>query len=223
MSLAILSAAGQRFLDHGRRRLGAQGDICLERRREDRAVIPPPEDLVQRVRRRAEDPQTRTDMAPLGELPAVISETTLADAERELGFALPAQLSYLYLRVANGGFGPGYGLVGVHQDLHGFSAFGGARSIERHYEAIRGEWNEEFHWPERIVPICDWGCGIWSCVDCDEADSPVVRFYADAATDNLGPSPFGREAPSLLEWLADWASGVSLWDREADGIWLPNR
>ncbi|HZS77994.1 MAG TPA: SMI1/KNR4 family protein [Ktedonobacteraceae bacterium] len=37
----------------------------------------------------------------------------LAAAEKELGFALPATLRALYIELANGGFGPGYGLRGV--------------------------------------------------------------------------------------------------------------
>ena len=46
-------------------------------------------------------------------LPAAATESQLADAERRLGFALPPLLRRLYAEVANGGFGPGSGILGV--------------------------------------------------------------------------------------------------------------
>jgi hypothetical protein len=49
------------------------------------------------------------------------TDLQLAETERLLGFALPAALRGLYKEVANGGFGPGYGIVG---------AMGGARTSE---------------------------------------------------------------------------------------------
>jgi hypothetical protein len=41
----------------------------------------------------------------------------LAQAEEQLGFALPALLRRIYLEVGNGGFGPGYGLFALCQKV----------------------------------------------------------------------------------------------------------
>ena len=42
------------------------------------------------------------------------TEEQLRTTERALGFSLPSVLRAVYVRVANGGFGPGYGLAGAH-------------------------------------------------------------------------------------------------------------
>ena len=55
---------------------------------------------------------TYNDWAPPKVYP-VAREQTVAGAEAQLGFALPQLLRDIYLRVANGGFGPGYGLLGI--------------------------------------------------------------------------------------------------------------
>src|SRR4051794_36254641 len=40
------------------------------------------------------------------------SEAAVRATERRLGFSLPETLRQIYLTVANGGFGPGYGVMG---------------------------------------------------------------------------------------------------------------
>ena len=51
--------------------------------------------------------------AAVSPLPAAADEAQLAEAERRLGFALPPLLRRLYAEVANGGFGPGTGILGI--------------------------------------------------------------------------------------------------------------
>ncbi|MGH4031337.1 hypothetical protein ACQB60_20655 [Actinomycetota bacterium Odt1-20B] len=46
-------------------------------------------------------------------LPAPATEAAVTEAELVIGFPLPPLLRRLYLEVANGGFGPGEGIVGV--------------------------------------------------------------------------------------------------------------
>jgi hypothetical protein len=55
--------------------------------------------------------------APAGavSLPAVANAAAIADAERALGFALPTPLRQLYANVADGGFGPGGGIMPLKQ------------------------------------------------------------------------------------------------------------
>jgi hypothetical protein len=49
------------------------------------------------------------------------TEKQILKTERQLGFALPLLLRLLYTHVANGGFGPGYGIIGA---IGGFSFTG---------------------------------------------------------------------------------------------------
>jgi hypothetical protein len=68
-------------------------------------------------------------------------------------------------------------------------------------------------WPERMVPLAEKGCGIWTCLDCSQKPAPVVRFRGDVdpGTDREAPPVFEEVAPSLVEWLrADFL-------RDADG------
>ena len=43
----------------------------------------------------------------------VVSDAEIAEAERRLGFQLPELLRELYTCVGDGGFGPGYGFLGL--------------------------------------------------------------------------------------------------------------
>jgi hypothetical protein len=98
------------------------------------------------------------------------TEAQLCTAEKVLGFSLPQALRGLYAHVANGGFGPGYGLRGV---TGGASAAGG--TLEEWYS----QWVEHFVveeiaplkpgeerllprplWPAGLISILEWGCGI---------------------------------------------------------------
>ena len=71
--------------------------------------------LIEELRRRSADADGAVDLrfsdsarpAP----PAGADE--LDAAEGRLGFALPESLRTVYSQVANGGFGPGYGLLGI--------------------------------------------------------------------------------------------------------------
>jgi hypothetical protein len=46
-------------------------------------------------------------------LPPPVNRQAVTAAEDRLGFALPSLLARLWAEVANGGFGPGYGLFGL--------------------------------------------------------------------------------------------------------------
>lgn len=42
-----------------------------------------------------------------------VSENVVQDAEKELGFSIPSLLRLCYLAVGNGGYGPGFGIIGL--------------------------------------------------------------------------------------------------------------
>lgn len=172
------------------------------------------------LRHRAENERTRTDLAPLQPLPGQATEPEIAAAEGLLGFEVPLPLRAVYLSVANGGFGPGYGLVGIGGGIRGFARGKIRGRCEETYASLRSR--TEYDWPEGLLPVCDWGCGIYSCVDCSSTDGGILRFYSDAIGDGL-PTPFTTEANDFRGWLVDWLDGVNLWEkpiRDAT-LWFP--
>src|SRR5262245_42878043 len=84
-------------------------------------------------------------------------------AEEKLGFALPPLLRRAYLEIANGGFGPGYGIMGVGDgftdDLE--------HTVVDLYLSYRQRDPEDptWQWPHGLLPICHWGCVVYSAVD----------------------------------------------------------
>jgi hypothetical protein len=146
------------------------------------------------------------------------TDLQLAETERLLGFALPAALRGLYKEVANGGFGPGYGIVG---------AMGGARDsegdriadlyrIDREPRPLEESgvardnpaWFEPFYneWPRHVLRFVDWGCCIWSCIDA--RTGRVLRYEPLHGKRVREAMVF--EAASLEEWMERWARGEEM-------------
>jgi hypothetical protein len=138
-----------------------------------------------------------------------ITTVEVEDAEARLGFRLPGVVRQLYTEVANGGFGPGYGLVGL---------IGGARSdlgddaVEL-YLTFRQPDPEDpgWGWPEALLPICHWGCAIYSCVDCRENDAPVIRFDPNQVEGDWSIA-FAAEGRTFDGWLEGWLHGEELFE-----------
>ncbi len=91
-----------------------------------------------------------------------------------MGLQLPSLLRRMYTDIANGGFGPGYGFIGVD---------GGAtddigKSIVNLYVASQSEqFRKRFpNWPKGIVRFCYWGCAMYSAIDCLSPDFPVYHL-----------------------------------------------
>jgi hypothetical protein len=130
--------------------------------------------------------------AGVGSLPAPATPEAVAEAENVIGFPVPPLLRRLYLEVANGGFGPAEGILGVR---------GGAS---------QGDWNDlaEIYQdgpdpsgriPAGLVPVYDWGCTIWSLVDFRDPDGPMWCAHE------------GRHWPqgiNLTEWLSVTIAGA---------------
>ena len=169
------------------------------------------DDLIAQLSRRAAAPATAADMhdgpAPAAPYPPA-DAAECAAAEARLRFPLPASVRRVYTAVANGGFGPGYGLIGL---IGGAPLDTGDSAISL-YERWRDEPDPEdpaWAWPAGLLPVSHWGCAIYSCVDCTRPEAPVIRF--DPNGHELG-TPWGPafrpEAASFEEWLGRWAAGT---------------
>jgi hypothetical protein len=121
------------------------------------------------------------------------------EAERAIGLPLPPLLRRLYLEVGNGGFGPGYGLEKLSCDSEHtcLSMYRQAR------EDASRNWSS---FPSWLFPVCTWGCGIYSFIDCSSAEGPMWGWDP-----NPGPWDVAALFPqhlSLAEWLSRWVEGT---------------
>jgi SMI1 / KNR4 family (SUKH-1) len=133
---------------------------------------------------------------------AVAEPGAVAEAEATIGFQLPPLLRRLYVEVANGGFGPGYGILGIRAG-HKDDSRRTALDLYRQAHDGPSAW-----WPflqPSLLPICHWGCGIYSFVDCALSDGPMWGWDP-----NPGPSDETALFPSdvnFAEWLDKWIDG----------------
>ena len=169
--------------------------------------------LIDALRARATDPETRLGMglSRRGSLPAPMTPEERTRAEAVLGFAIPDLLAEVYSRVANGGFGPGYGMNGL----------GGGRpddlgqTSDALYAGNREPMPDSplWHWPEGLLPICDWGCGISTCIDCTDPALPMVQFDPNVLDQRMATEEaLGLTGRTLESWLRGWVEGVDLWE-----------
>jgi hypothetical protein len=150
------------------------------------------------IRRSMETPAERA-------LPAPATTDQVAAAERRFGVALPPLLRRLYLEVANGGFGPGPGLLGVSG---GWRSIKG-RSMEQLYDEMleAREENRRWIWPPALIPIVDYD-GPFAAIDASTPEGRVVEFDFEEldgeGRDGGWSSAFQEQAVSLEAWLQAW-------------------
>src|SRR5207249_4642486 len=105
------------------------------------------------------------------------AEAAVADAEKQLKFALPPLLKAVYTRIGNGGWC--LRLMGVKGGQMGFDDIGFRRkTIVPARRLMVRSWPEAFGkpWPDRLVPISDAsGCGMVEHVDCSVDEGRVWR------------------------------------------------
>lgn len=110
-----------------------------------------------------------------------------------MGVALPPLLRRLYCQVANGHIGPSYGVFPLS------SHDGHDETVELMYRRAR----RHPRWPVGVVPLCDFGSDIWTCVDCSVEGGAIVN--REAATLAWVHEP-------LEDWFTKWIEGVDLFE-----------
>ena len=124
-------------------------------------------------------------------------EEDIVAAESALGFHVPSFLRRVYGEVADGGFGPGYGLFPVRRGRDEPRQSGSLAEV-------RDKLSVDPRWPRLLLPSCDWGCAIWSCLDCRTDDGHIVTA--------AGEEPLTITRHDLQSWLRSWLDGVDLWE-----------
>jgi hypothetical protein len=118
------------------------------------------------------------------------SPAAVAEIETLVGSGLPSLLRRLYLEVGNGGFGPGYGMLG----LAGGHTDDGRHTATDLYRAGT--------FPAHLLPLCYWGCAIYSLLDIKSGEMW-----------GLDPNPVGLphalfpQSMTLSDWLGRWVAG----------------
>jgi len=130
---------------------------------------------------------------------APVSVEAIASREAELGFALPIELRQLYAEVADGGFGPGPGLLPL------------AGLVARYRDlTARPQGRRRQQWPTELLPLIGWDVGL-ECLD--RSDGRVIFWdeeeLADGPSDKVWMRSFKPSAASLADWLEAWAGRPS--------------
>lgn len=173
------------------------------------------EDLIARIRERVQDTERFIDDDPgTSDFPYPPAATVAIEtAELKLGFRIPEILRQLYAQVANGGFGPVYGIVGVcgcgvDEDRDDLETLYAAHSTLRWLEAYPT-------WPPRMLRVVYLGCCMYVAVDASSDDLPLFVFEPNQSAEELGYEnclePMGT---GLTQWLDDWVSDKDLWEHE---------
>ncbi|MDH3754260.1 MAG: SMI1/KNR4 family protein [Acidimicrobiia bacterium] len=168
----------------------------------DRLAVDGPESVDPAVIAMAEGLVEDMNSPAARELPGPADATTLDAAEAELGLRLPALLRAIYLEIANGGIGPGTGLLGV---TGGWTPHG-STLVEEYHHSVEGPW-DDWKWPSKLLPVADLGDGVSACVDTSRAGCPVLEWDAgDLDWDAEGPQApdLVEVAPTLAAWLGAW-------------------
>ncbi len=140
------------------------------------------------------------------------TEHQLRETEQELGFSLPPLLRLCYTQVANGGFGPGYGIIGVlggfpHMDGFGEDIAQGYQQCLHASTPIRLEEYEMKTWAE-------WGEAADPFPDNDLEEETKLRTTGNDKADPNGERIYLYEFPSgvwpehLLPFCY-WGCGIS--------------
>lgn len=166
------------------------------------------ESILQAIRQRISDPEHVTDLGRGKAFPPTTMERVRA-AESALGFSLPPLLTRLYTEVANGGFGPGYGMPGIR----GCGTEVGRNDL---FSLYRGDFSEYWRkkyprWPDRMVRLAHLGCAMYACVDCAAADFPVFLFEPNWRENEIGfPNSLVPYGQTFDQWISAWASGADV-------------
>jgi hypothetical protein len=148
------------------------------------------DELISRIRRHAQEGGQK--------LSDPVTGSTIARAESELGFSLPKLLVRLYTEISNGGFGPGYGLLGLVEPCEDDNQ----TVIGLYRENIDAHENPEVdhEWHNGLILACDWGCSIYTCVDCNSDAAQIVTHDPQLTWTHW----------TLESWLEDWVNGVDI-------------
>ncbi|WP_320064916.1 SMI1/KNR4 family protein [Micromonospora sp. RTGN7] len=162
--------------------------------------------LLARIAARAEADEPMTPHSD--GLPDALPQSGISTAEERLGFTLHPLLAAIYGGFANGGFGPDYQL---------FSLTDGPTSeqaVDHYLEARATHAGTEWAWPEGVLPILTWGCGMYACVDCRSDQGTVLLFEPNPGDPDAA---WWIDSPSLAAWFEHYVQDTGWWIKAENG------
>lgn len=132
-------------------------------------------------------------------------------AEQALGVAFPPFLVRIYTEVADGGLGPGGGLLPLE------ALVSETRDLRSGEQLPRGRT-----WPPTYVPLVHLDPG-WTCIDVETG--AIIDWDPEDMTERMSEArfrdTFSERSPSLGAWLAKWISKTDAARRKpsADERW----
>jgi hypothetical protein len=145
---------------------------------------------------------------------APLSEAFIASFETQHRIRLPADYRLFVTTVANGGAGPGYGILRFGESDNGpwqeGDGFVGVLAKPFPYTAPWNDYTSESEYfapVDGAIPICHLGCAfrIWLIVSGLEAGN---LWQDDRASDG-GWEPLGQPRIGFLEWYRHWLGGAN--------------
>lgn len=152
---------------------------------------------------RLNDTMAKLQSPKAAPLPPPATAAALERAERAIGQAFPPLLRRAYLEIADGGFGPGFGLHSL-------------KAAARTYEDLRDETPGPpgTSWPEALVPIVGDEAA-YECVDL--STGAIVAYDGEELLEHWDPDQpdaaaaergwkacFSTRAPTVEAWLEKW-------------------
>lgn len=128
--------------------------------------------------------------------------------ESQLGFELPTLVRRLALEVADGRYGPGWGINRLKHPAN--LAFGPWFDIEMSVESWHRLYCDEkecppelmTHYPEKFVRYCEIGCNGSICVDC--TTQAGILFKDDPLASDISAECLTPLDETLEQWLWSW-------------------
>jgi hypothetical protein len=140
-------------------------------------------------------------------LPAPASEAAVERAEAALGVGLPATLRRVYTEVADGGFGPGAGILPLHEVAAAYRDLG----------RPDGRLPRNRSWPAGLLPLVEMDPG-YDC--CEAATGRIIAWDPEELAEHSSEDRFRRSFrevfPSVEAWLGEWVGSRTQAEQTAD-------
>gem|GEM_PF-4912153 len=122
--------------------------------------------------------------------------------ERQLGFPLPGAVRRICLEVADGGFGPNWGINRLkHPANLPFRPWWDVEMSVESWHQLFQDPNEMGNrlagFPKHFIRYCEVGCNIAICVDCTSSEG--LLFMDDPMANEVTPMN-----QTVEQWLTDW-------------------
>lgn len=156
------------------------------------------EDTIQILTRRISlSPPTDGVSNLTGHPPPPVTTQQLAEFTCRTGLRLPLFLTRLYSEVANGGFGPAWGINPIDGD-------DSLASWDLFFRNANACYDEPCTWPAHLLRFCELGCTMYYGVDPAIDTCPVYRV--DPNQGSLDGNHWCTLVENSVEsWLRSWA------------------